>query len=166
MRRLVLIIKIFSFLFLTSCASITETSVDTKTFKIRKRINLHKQQDSKRLDLLNSCTRTWHFQQLDSSISIKIIQYHKTFRFDLTRKPALIIGIVNQDTIRVLINDLSKDFVNGQIIKIYPDSSIDINNNISMVLINRDLPVFLSDKKTEDRFFCDIKKTYFGKINK
>jgi len=152
---------------LSGCASIKESYIDSKSFKIKTRINLHKKQDDKRRDILEQCKSSWVFNNLNTLLDLKIIQYRKAYRFDLISQPAMIIGCTNRnDTVRIFIYNYQENLSKGDQIKVYPDSTINLRDKISRFLITQDLPVILSKQKSEDRYYCDIKKTYFGKIRK
>lgn len=166
MRKIDKILIIGSLIIIAGCASITETYIDSNPYRIRKRINLHKKQDAKRLELITNCSKAWAFNYLDSIVDLTIIQYYPAYKFDLISKPALIIGLRNQDTIRILSYDYFDKLDKNQKIKVDPDSTVDLRNSLSLTLVYKDLPLFLSKNKLEDRYFCDIKKTYFGRIKK
>jgi hypothetical protein len=152
---------------LLGCASIKESYVDSKTFKIKTRLNFHKKQDEKRRDLLEKCKITWVYSNLNTQTELRIIQYRKAFRFDLVSQPAMIIGTTSiNDTVRIFIYNYQENLSKGDQIKVYPDTTLNLKDNMTLLLIKRDLPVILSKKKSEDKYYCDIKKTYFGKIKK
>jgi len=145
MKKLDKILIIGLLIVIASCASVTETYIDNNPYRIRKRINLHKKQDAKRLEMISNCSKKWTFDYLDSIIDVSVIQYYPSYRFDLVTSPALIIGLHNKDTVRILCNDYYGKLNKNQYIKICPDSTVNIKNQMSMVLVYRDLPLYLSN---------------------
>ena len=166
MGKLEKILIIGLLIVIASCASVTETYIDHNPYRFRKRINLHKKQDAKRREMICNCSKNWTFNYLDSIIDVTVIQYYPAYRFDLVTRPALLIGSHNKDTVRILCNDYYGKIIKNQSIKIYPDSTVNIKNWMSMALVYRDLPLYLSNNKIEDKYYCDIKKTCFGRIKK
>jgi len=160
-------IVIVIYILLVGCASIKETYVDSKTFKIKTRINLHKKQDEKRRNLLEQCQTNWIYGNLPTQTDLKIIQYNKAFRFDLISRPAMLIGTTREnDTIRIISYNYKENLSKGDQIKVYPDTTLNLKDKWTLILIKRDLPVILSKQKSEDKYYCDVKKTYYAKIEK
>ena len=65
---------------------------------------------------------------------------------------------------RLLGYNFKEQLKKNQIITVIPDTSIDVNNIYAILSYKRDVPIFISQNKKEDRYFCEINKTYFGKI--
>ena|SRR5947209_7892148 len=99
-------------------------------------------------------------------MSINVLAYLPAYHVDLTVRPAMIIGVTNQnDSIRVLQYGFEKDLKIGKFIQVKPDTSIDIKNTLTMALVQRDLPFVLSKDKAFDKYYCKVTKTYFGKVS-
>lgn len=126
----------------------------------------HNNFDNARYDTIRSCSQKWQFLSIDTTVSIKVLAYLPAFHVDLTLRPAMIVGVTTwNDTIRVLQYGFEKDLKIGKLIEVKPDTSIDINNSVTKALVQRDLPIILSKSKTFNRYYCDVTKTYFGKVN-
>jgi len=126
----------------------------------------HNNFDNNRYDTIRSCSQKWQFLSVDTTFSIKVLACLPAFHVDLTVRPAMIVGVTNQnDSIRVLQYGFEKDLKIGKFIQVKPDTSIDIKNTLTMALVQRDLPFVLSKDKTFDRYYCEVTKTYFGKVS-
>ena len=150
-----------------SCSSFNDKYVEHYGMTGKKRINFHKQNDNKRRGLISECAKKWEYHTLKNEIQLKVLQYEKAYHFDMFSIPAILIGISeSNDTLRILKLDYKEEIRKNQIITIVPDTSIDITNWQELTIAKRDVPVFLARDRKEDRYFCDVKETYFGNIMK
>ncbi len=151
-------------LLLTSCTSFREKYVDTYAMSGQKRINFKKRTNSKRMKLIEQCAKNWKYLELTESISVEIIQYTKAYNVDLFWYPAVLICKTNEgDTVRVLIRNLKSELKAHENIVVVPDTAVNINDPLQIGLIVRDKPLFLAKNKNEDKYFCEVKRTYFAK---
>lgn len=162
--KLTLVILCFCLL---SCSSFKEKYVEHYGMMAKTRINFHKQNDTKRHKIISECTQKWQYDNLTNKIQLKVLQFKKSYRFDMSSIPALLIGISeNNDTLRILKLDYTDEIKINQIVTILPDTSVDIKNWQELFIVKRNLPVFLAKDKKEDQYFCEVKATYFGDIVK
>lgn len=149
---------------MTSCTSFKEKYIETYAMSGKQKINFKKKSNSERLEFIDQCSKNWKYLVMTEPISLEIIQYTKAYNVDLFSYPAVLICRTNKnDTIRILSLNQKSDLKTNENITVVPDTSV---GNQQMRLIIRDKPLFLAKNKKEDKYFCEVKKTYIATIKK
>ena len=83
--------------------------------------------------------------------------------------PAMLIGIVDTDTIRVLSYKCFNDFKKGQFVQVISDQMFDeiikpTKEPTGDIYILRLYPIKLTRNKKEDIYYCKVKNTIYGII--
>lgn len=152
-----------------SCSSYFVTVEQHNPYKIKKKLNLHQNRDNERRQIIEDCKKDWNFKTLNDTLEIGVIQYLPAYRHSLNNLPAMIIGTINSDTLRILVHDFFKQIDKDMFVTIVPDSSSNqilktSDEFLEVTLLKKHTQTHLSKKKIEDYLYCNIKDTYFGKV--
>ena len=168
MNRIVIVL-FFLLTFISCSQRFNKLPYEGSGFQYKK-LNLHKTQDWKRFQKISSCQYSWNYEIIRDTVNLRVIQYipaYKNDNFYRENIPAMIIGIVGHDTIRVFIYKNMKKIAKDQSIFVTSDQSFNeiieppktLSSSISIPSL---YPTKLTRNKQEDSYYCKVKKTIYG----